>query len=138
MMPVRFLMMFLGDGVLLVFCRLAQALVLDPKYVKAIYRYEEFSIRLSACDHPVCCRRAVCHLQNLRYQRAVADFKRLLTLEPKNDTVRGQMMTTQKLIKKIEFEKASSHKSWKTDVFIGLFRPLNGKGRRTQWIDAER
>ena len=34
----------LGDGVLLMFCRLAQALVLDPKYVKAFYRYGEFSI----------------------------------------------------------------------------------------------
>ena len=85
----------------------------------------------------VWCRRAVCHLQTLRYQKAVADFKKLLALEPHNETVRGQMLATQKLIKKIEFEKVSL-----CLISIGkpptVVRLLNGKGRRTQWIDAEK
>jgi hypothetical protein len=53
-------------------------------------------------------RRALCHLQTLRYQQAVSDFKKVLVLEPQNDTVRGQMVATQKLIRKIEFEKVIS------------------------------
>jgi len=72
--------------------------VLDPKYVKAYYR------------------RAICHLQTLRYQQAVGDFKKLLALEPQNETIRGQMLTTQKLIKKIEFEKAIEREGEKNPV----------------------
>ena len=53
-----------------------------------------------------CHRRATCYLQTLRPQLAVADFKRVLQIEPKNDTVRAQLTSTQKLIRKIEFEKA--------------------------------
>lgn len=41
----------------------------------------------------------------MKPQLAVADFKKVLALEPKNETVRGQMVATQKLIRKIEFEK---------------------------------
>lgn len=41
----------------------------------------------------------------MKYQLAVADFKKVLTLEPHNDTVRSQLVSTQKLIRKIEFEK---------------------------------
>ncbi|TFL02450.1 Metallo-dependent phosphatase-like protein [Pterulicium gracile] len=45
-------------------------------------------------------------MQTLQYQRAVSDFKKILAIEPKNEQVRGQMVATQKLIRKIEFEKA--------------------------------
>lgn len=45
-------------------------------------------------------------MQILKPQSAVADFRKVLALEPKNDTVRAQMVATQKLIRKIEFEKA--------------------------------
>lgn len=51
--------------------------------------------------------RATCYMQILKFQAAVADFKKVLALEPKNDLVRSQMVSTQKLIRKIEFEKAS-------------------------------
>ncbi|KAH9485179.1 Serine/threonine-protein phosphatase T [Psilocybe cubensis] len=66
----------------------SQAITLDPKYAKAYYR------------------RATCYMQVMKYQAAVADFKKVLALEPNNDTVRGQLVSTQKLIRKIEFEKA--------------------------------
>ncbi|KAJ7772592.1 phosphoprotein phosphatase [Mycena maculata] len=66
----------------------SQAIQLDPKYAKAYYR------------------RATCYMQILKPQAAVADFRKVLALEPKNETVRGQMVATQKLIRKIEFEKA--------------------------------
>ncbi|KAF9568058.1 phosphoprotein phosphatase [Agrocybe pediades] len=65
-----------------------QAIKLDPKYAKAYYR------------------RATCYMQVMKPQSAVADFKKILALEPQNDTVRMQMVSTQKLIRKIEFEKA--------------------------------
>jgi hypothetical protein len=76
----------------------------------------------------------------LRYQQAVGDFKALLALEPQNETVRGQMVATQKLMRKIEFEKLSFEKNSPSRklISIGLFRLLNGKGRRTPWTDAER
>jgi len=60
---------------------------LDPRYVKAYYR------------------RATCYMQILKPQSAILDFKKILTLEPKNESVRTQMVATQKLIRKIEFEK---------------------------------
>lgn len=65
-----------------------KAIQLDRHYVKAYYR------------------RATCYLQTLKLQLAVADFKKVLSLEPSNETVRQQMVSTQKLIRKIEFEKA--------------------------------
>ncbi|KAJ7163600.1 phosphoprotein phosphatase [Mycena crocata] len=66
----------------------SQAIQLDAKYAKAYYR------------------RATCNMQILKPQAAVADFRKVLALEPKNETVRSQMVATQKLIRKIEFEKA--------------------------------
>ncbi|KAG2015756.1 phosphoprotein phosphatase [Coprinopsis cinerea AmutBmut pab1-1] len=66
----------------------SQAIVLNPQYAKAYYR------------------RATCHLQLMKFKLAVADFKKILQLEPKNDSVRSQLAETQKLIRKIEFEKA--------------------------------
>ncbi|KAJ7925006.1 phosphoprotein phosphatase [Mycena leptocephala] len=65
-----------------------QAIQLDPKYAKAYYR------------------RATCYMQILKPQAAVTDFRKVLAIEPKNETVRGQLVATQKLIRKIEFEKA--------------------------------
>lgn len=44
-------------------------------------------------------------MQILKPQSAVADFRKVLALEPKNETVRAQLAATQKLIRKIEFEK---------------------------------
>ncbi|KAJ6587140.1 phosphoprotein phosphatase [Mycena vulgaris] len=66
----------------------SQAIQVDPKYAKAYYR------------------RATCYMQILKPQSAIADFRKVLALEPKNETVRAQMVATQKLIRKIEFEKA--------------------------------
>ncbi|KAK0225893.1 phosphoprotein phosphatase [Armillaria fumosa] len=66
----------------------SHAIRLDPKYAKAYYR------------------RATCYLQILQPQKAVPDFRKVIALEPKNEIVRAQMVSTQKLIRKIEFEKA--------------------------------
>lgn len=65
-----------------------QAIKLDPKYAKAYYR------------------RASCNMQTLKYSAAISDFKKVLAIEPKNETVRTQMQSAQKLVRKIEFEKA--------------------------------
>ncbi|RPD74291.1 protein phosphatase 5, partial [Lentinus tigrinus ALCF2SS1-7] len=64
------------------------AIELDPKYAKAYYR------------------RATCYLQTLKYKQAIGDFKKLLTLEPQNQLVRMQLDSTQKILRKVEFEKA--------------------------------
>ena len=50
-------------------------------------------------------RRATCYLQTLRYRQAISDFKKLLTLEPQNQLVRMQLDSTQKIMRKVEFEK---------------------------------
>jgi serine/threonine-protein phosphatase 5 len=54
------------------------------------------------------CRRATCYLQILKYSQAIADFKKVVKLEPKNDLVKTQLASTQKLVRKIEFEKVRS------------------------------
>ncbi|KAI6110627.1 phosphoprotein phosphatase [Pisolithus croceorrhizus] len=66
----------------------SKAIDINPKYAKAYYR------------------RATCYLQLTKPQMAVLDFKKVLALEPRNDTVRAQLTATQKLVRKIEFEKA--------------------------------
>ncbi|KAH9054197.1 phosphoprotein phosphatase [Lactarius vividus] len=66
----------------------ARAIELNPKYAKAYYR------------------RAMCHIQILKPQLAVADLKKVLALEPQNAQVRKELESTQKLVRKIEFEKA--------------------------------
>ncbi|THU95411.1 hypothetical protein K435DRAFT_582877, partial [Dendrothele bispora CBS 962.96] len=65
-----------------------QAIALDPNYAKAYYR------------------RAICNIQILKHSAAVTDFRKVLAIEPKNDTVRAQLTSTQKLIRRLEFEKA--------------------------------
>ncbi|KAH9931063.1 phosphoprotein phosphatase [Epithele typhae] len=74
------------------------AIELDPKYAKAYYR------------------RATCYLQTLRYKQAIADFKKLLALEPQNQLVRMQMDSTQKILRKVEFEKAIEMEEEKSAV----------------------
>lgn len=74
------------------------AIELDPKYAKAYYR------------------RATCYLQTLRYKQAIADFKKLLTLEPQNQLVRMQLDSTQKILRKVEFEKAIEMEEEKSAV----------------------
>lgn len=66
----------------------SKAIDVNPKYAKAYYR------------------RATCYLQLAKPQMAVLDFKKVLALEPRNDTVQAQLTATQKLVRKIEFEKA--------------------------------
>lgn len=50
-------------------------------------------------------RRATCYLQIAKPQLAVADFRKVVALEPRNDVVKSQLTATQKLVRKIEFEK---------------------------------
>jgi serine/threonine-protein phosphatase 5 len=66
----------------------SRAIEINPKYAKAFYR------------------RAMCHIQILKPQLAVADLKKVLAIEPQNAQVRKELESTQKLIRKIEFEKA--------------------------------
>lgn len=53
-------------------------------------------------------RRALCQLAIFRPQKAVTDLKKVLALEPQNKLARTQLEATQKLIRKVEFEKAST------------------------------
>ncbi|KAL0576294.1 Palmitoyl-protein thioesterase 1, partial [Marasmius crinis-equi] len=87
-----------ASGYLVRELRGGQALQLDPKYAKAYYR------------------RATCHLQTLKHQSAISDFKKVLAIEPSNDTVRNQMISTQKLLRKLEFEKAIEMEEEKSAV----------------------
>ena len=64
-----------------------KAITIDPNYVKAYYR------------------RALCYLSIVKLPLAVADFKKVLKLEPQNQQAKTSLDATQKLIKKIEFEK---------------------------------
>ena len=41
----------------------------------------------------------------MKYKQAIADFKKLLALEPQNQLVRMQLDSTQKILRKVEFEK---------------------------------
>ncbi|OBZ68079.1 Serine/threonine-protein phosphatase 5 [Grifola frondosa] len=56
----------------------SMAIEINPKYAKAYYRYKQ----------------------------AISDFKKLLALEPQNQLVRTQLDSTQKILRKVEFEKA--------------------------------
>ncbi|KIL65974.1 hypothetical protein M378DRAFT_451259 [Amanita muscaria Koide BX008] len=76
----------------------SHAIQLDPTYTKAYYR------------------RATCYLQILKPQAAVPNLKKVLALEPKNDIVKGQLVSTQKLIRRIEFEKAIEREDEKNPV----------------------
>lgn len=43
----------------------------------------------------------------LKPQVAVGDFKKVLAIEPNNTTVKQQLEATQKLVRRIEFEKVN-------------------------------
>ncbi len=60
--------------------------------------------------------RAMCHIQILKPQLAVADLKKVLAVEPQNAQVRKELESTQKLIRKIEFEKAIEMEEEKSAV----------------------
>ena len=51
-------------------------------------------------------RRALCYLSVLKYQQAIADFKTAVKLDPKNAVAKSQLDATQKLVRRIDFEKA--------------------------------
>lgn len=53
--------------------------------------------------------RATCYLQTLQYKKAIGDFKKVLALEPQNAIVKQQLDTTQKLLRRVEFEKVCFH-----------------------------
>ena len=53
-------------------------------------------------------RRAQCYLQIMKPRSALADLKKVAALQPSNEQVKEQLASTQKLVKKIEFEKVSS------------------------------
>ncbi|KAF8813780.1 protein phosphatase 5 [Phlegmacium glaucopus] len=74
-------------------------------------KLEEYGYALSDAS-----KRAICYVQILKPQSAVSDFRKVLVLEPKNETVRSQMVSTQKLIRKIEFEKAIEIEGEKNSV----------------------
>jgi hypothetical protein len=76
----------------------AKAIDLDPRYAKAYFR------------------RATCYLQTLKPKLAVADLKKVLALEPGNATVKTQLESTQKLVRRTEFEKAIEVGEEKTPV----------------------
>ncbi|KAG2755256.1 phosphoprotein phosphatase, partial [Suillus brevipes Sb2] len=83
----------------------SKAIEVDPKYAKAFYRY------VTGCGY-ICLKlsarisRATCYLQIAKPQLAVADFKKVVALEPRNTIVQSQLTATQKLVRRIEFEKA--------------------------------
>lgn len=58
----------------------------------------------------------MCHLQILKPQQAVSDLKKVLALEPKNTEVKKQLESTQKMIRRIEFEKVRLLNSAFVDV----------------------
>lgn len=65
-----------------------KAIELDPRYVKAYFR------------------RAVAQLSIMRPKAALADLKKVVALEPKNTQAKQQLDSTQKLVRRLEFEKA--------------------------------
>ena len=83
--------------------------------------------------------RGTCHLQILKYQQAIADFKKVVKLEPKNDLVKTQLASTQKLVRKIEFEKVTVMPFTYLYVYANsVFRQSNSKGRKKQHNDVLR
>lgn len=65
-----------------------KAIELDGKYTKAYYR------------------RAVAQLAIMRPKAAITDFKKVAQLDPKNVIAKQQLDSTQKLVRRLDFEKA--------------------------------
>lgn len=72
----------------LVIADATKAIELDSKYTKAYFR------------------RAVAQLSIMRPKAALADFRKVVQLEPKNAQAKMQFESTQKLVRRMEFEKA--------------------------------
>lgn len=66
----------------------ASALKLNPNYVKAYFR------------------RALAYLSILQPKSALVDFKKVVALEPGNTAGKAQLDNVQKLVRRMEFEKA--------------------------------
>lgn len=64
------------------------AIGLNPRYVKAYYR------------------RALCNLAILKPKASLADFRKVLALEPSNASAKAQLESTVKLVRRLDFEKA--------------------------------
>ena len=64
---------------------------------------QDINLRVQSTAHIT--RRAQCHLQMLKPQLAIGDFKKVIAIEPHNKTVKQQLDATQKLVRRIEFEK---------------------------------
>lgn len=47
----------------------------------------------------------MCNIQLLKYQAAISDLKKVMQIEPGNTSVKSQLESTQKLVRRIEFEK---------------------------------
>lgn len=73
--------------------------------------------------------RATCHLQTLNPKLAVADLKRVMALEPGNATVKSQLESTQKLVRKIEFEKVIY-----THVVVPTEKDADLRARRSKLV----
>lgn len=65
----------------------------------------------------------------LKPQLAIADFKIILTIEPNNMTVKQQFEATQKLVRRIEFEKVGQLAIWQLGDLLIALRRLNAKRR---------
>ncbi|KAB5588592.1 Protein phosphatase 5 [Ceratobasidium theobromae] len=81
-----------------------KAIALDPKYVKAYYRYISFHLQFQRLIQLL--RRAMCYLSILKPQQSIADFRKVVQLDPKNANAKTQLDATVKLVRRIEFEKA--------------------------------
>ena len=79
--------------------------------MKAYYRcvYVFFQVLSVTFDSIHASRRALCYVQVLKPKLGVVDFKKVLALEPSNAVARAQLDTTQKLIRKTEFEKVCTN-----------------------------
>lgn len=80
-----------------------KALEIDSTYVKAYFR------------------RAIAQLSIMRPKAALADFKKIVALEPKNTKAKLQMESTQKLVRRLEFEKACVTVLFSFDFTIELY-----------------
>lgn len=77
----------------------------------------------------------------MKYKAAIADFKRVLQFEPKNDLVRTQLDATQKIHRKSEFEKVGMLAFYVTLLTVSfpyLSRLLLSRTNKMLFHDAER
>jgi serine/threonine-protein phosphatase 5 len=68
-------------------------------------------------------RRAQCYIQVLEPRRAIGDLRRVVALEPNNEKVKSQLLSTQKLVRKLDFAKVSELPGC---TFQNIHLPLKG------------